>query len=204
MHNNLNIYPFAQYLSQFAALEQTELDYLQRLFETKRYKQGDTILEKNNVCKNIVFVASGKARSFFTDSKGKEFTWYFHFNDADSKFENYFLIDYNSFLAQTPALLSVQAVENCEVVMLSYENIQKLIEISAAFERILGKMSSLAYQTVHKRAFSLLTLDAKSRYENLLNEEPYLLNKFQHYLIASYIGVAPQTLSRLKNELFSR
>lgn len=203
MKKNIYINSFANYLLKFAELQQTELDTLLHFFQTKQFRPDDIILSRTNVCKHIVFIASGKARSFFIDNKGKEFTWYFHFNDADSKFENYFLIDYNSFLAQTPAQLSVQAVENCEVVMLSYENIQKLIEISPAFERILGKMSSLAYQTVHKRAFSLLTLDAKSRYENLLNEEPYLLNKFQHYLIASYIGVAPQTLSRLKNELFS-
>ncbi|MFO0488518.1 MAG: hypothetical protein ACK5ZY_09630 [Cyclobacteriaceae bacterium] len=54
---------------------------------------------------------------------------------------------------------------------------------------------------VHKRAFTLLTLNARARYELLLREEPHLLNKFQHYLIASYIGVAPQSLSRLRKEI---
>jgi CRP-like cAMP-binding protein len=62
-------------------------------------------------------------------------------------------------------------------------------------------MSETAYQNVHKRAFILLTLNAKERYMQILKEEPYLLNKFQHYLIASYIGVAPESLSRLRKEI---
>jgi CRP-like cAMP-binding protein len=202
MDKNLDINPFAQYLMSFVKLRQKELELLNELFETKHYKQGEMILKENVVCKHIVFILSGLARSYYINNEGKEYTWYFHFNDADSKFENYYLIDYNSFLSQNPAQFNIEAIENCEVVMLSFENIQKLIEISPSFEKILGKMSSLAYQTVHKRTFILLTLDAQSRYQKLLAEEPYLLNKFQHYLIASYIGVAPQTLSRLKNHFF--
>jgi CRP-like cAMP-binding protein len=203
MDKHVDINPFARYLMSFVKLTQNELELLNGLFETKQYKQGDFILKENVVCKHIVFITSGLARSYYVNNDGKEFTWYFHFNDADSEFENYYLIDYNSFLAQSPAQLSIQALDNCKVIMLGFENILKLTEMSPAFERILGKMTSLAYQTVHKRAFTLLTLDAKSRYQKLLDEEPWLLNKFPHYLIASYIGVAPQTLSRLKHQFFS-
>lgn len=203
MNKNFDINPFARYLMKFVKLKHNELEILNDLFETKQFNQGDIILKQSVVCKHIVFITTGLARSFYINNEGKEFTWYFHFNDTDSEFENYFLIDYNSFLSQSPGQLNIEAIENCDVVMLSFDNIQKLIEISPAFERILGKMSSLAYQTVHKRAFTLLTLDAKSRYQKLLDKEPWLLNKFPHYLIASYIGVAPQTLSRLKHQLFS-
>jgi hypothetical protein len=64
-------------------------------------------------------------------------------------------------------------------------------------------MSETAYQNVHNRAFTLLTMNAKERYLKILEEEPYLLNKFQHYLIASYLGVAPQSLSRLRKEIIN-
>lgn len=64
-----------------------------------------------------------------------------------------------------------------------------------------SRMSEMAYQQVHKRAFSLLTMNAKDRYTQLLDDEPYLLHTFKHYLVASYLGIAPQSLSRLRNEI---
>ena len=166
-----------------------------------KYKTGEKIIKECSICKNILFIVSGKARSFFINQEGQDLTWNFHFNDNEAKFENYFLVDYNSFLLQTPTFLSFQAIEDIEVVILSYDSIKKLTSNSHILEKVASKMSETAYQNVHKRAFTLLTMNAKERYLQILKEEPYLLNKFQHYLIASYIGVAPQSLSRLRKEI---
>jgi CRP-like cAMP-binding protein len=193
--------PFINLISQFVQLPDRDSQLLENELEFKTYKVGDKILQEGSICKNILFIVSGKARSFFINQEGQDLTWNFHFNDNESKFENYFLVDYNSFLTQTPTFLSFQALEDIEVVMLSYDSIQKLTSNSHILEKVASKMSETAYQYVHKRAFTLLTLNAKQRYLQILKEEHYLLNKFQHYLIASYIGVAPQSLSRLRKEI---
>lgn len=192
---------FINFLSQFVSLPNNEISLLESVLTFKIYKVGDKILQEGRVCHSIMFILSGKARSYFINHEGQEFTWNFHFNDADSKFENYFLVDYHSFLRQTPSHITIEALEDIEAITLSYTNIQKIVSKSINLEKVASIMSATAYQNVHKRAFILLTSNAKERYLQLLKDEPYLLNKFQHYLIASYLGVAPQSLSRLRKEI---
>lgn len=193
--------PFVNFILNFVSLSDSDINLLENELIYKKYKSGDKILQEGSICKNILFIISGKARSFFINQEGQDLTWNFHFNDKEAKFENYFLVDYNSFLTQTPTFLSFQVLEDIEVVILSYDSIKKLTSNSHIHEKVASKMSETAYQNVHKRAFTLLTMNAKERYLKILKEEPYLLNKFQHYLIASYIGVAPQSLSRLRKEI---
>ena len=193
--------PFVDFILNFVSLSDSDSNLLENELTYKKYKTGEKIIQEGSICKNIMFIVSGKARSFFINQEGQDLTWNFHFNDNEAKFENYFLVDYNSFLTQMPTFLSFQALEDLEVVMLSYNSIQKLTSNSHILEKVASKMSETAYQNVHKRAFTLLTMNAKERYWQILKEEPYLLNKFQHYLIASYIGVAPQSLSRLRKEM---
>lgn len=193
--------PFIAFLTNYIDLTVDEKASLENVLELVSFKEGDILLKEKSICKHIIYLVSGKARSFFINHEGQEFTWSFHFNDKDSKFENYFLIDYHSFLSQSPSHLTIEAIEDVQLIMLSYENLQNLTAVSLKIATLNSRMSEIAYQNVHNRAFSLLTLNAKERYNQLLNKEPYLLNKFKHYLVASYLGIAPQSLSRLRNEI---
>lgn len=193
--------PFISFLLQYLPLSEMEQETLEGMLELRHYGAGDIILNENSICRHITFILSGKARSYFINHSGQEFTWSFYFNDADSRFENYFLLDYNSFLQRTPTHLNIEAIEDIECMRLSYENLQSLLVSHENIAVLNSRMSEMAYQNVHKRAFSLLTLPARERYIQLLNEEPGLLLKFRHYHIASYLGIAPQSLSRLRNEL---
>jgi len=192
---------FVKFISQFISLSNEDTIAIENVLSNKSYKAGDKIVQEGSICNSILFTVSGKSRSYFVNHEGQEFTWNFHFNDADSKFENYFLVDYYSFLRQTPSHLTIEALEDIEAITLSYTNIQKIVSKSINLEKVASIMSATAYENVHKRAFTLLTSNAKERYLQLLKDEPYLLNKFQHYLIASYLGVAPQSLSRLRKEI---
>lgn len=178
-----------------------EMQTLQDYLATRKFRAGEKILTSGSICKNITYLVSGSARTYFINHEGQEYTWNFHFNDSDSRFDNYFLLDYNSFLTQIPTHFTIEAIDDAEVIMLSFENLQHLQTTSVKYANLNSRMSEMAYQNVHKRAFSLLTLSARERYLQLLREEPYLLNKFKHYLIASYMGIAPQSLSRLKSEV---
>ncbi|WP_396158369.1 Crp/Fnr family transcriptional regulator [Flavobacterium sp.] len=193
--------PFVTFLKHYIDLTSMEIESIENTLEKKSFKAGEIVLKEKSICKHITFLVYGKARSYFINHEGQEFTWSLHFNDKDSKFENYFLLDYNSFLSKSPTHLTIEVIEDIEVIMLSYENLQNFMATSLKIATLNNRMSEIAYQNVHNRAFSLLTLTAKERYLQLLKEEPYLLNKFKHYLIASYLGIAPQSLSRLRNEI---
>lgn len=194
---------FTLFLSQYVEMADNDAKLLDGAMKRRKYGAGDIILREGKICDAVMFIVTGKARSFFINHRGQEFTWSFHFNDADSKFENYFIVDYHSFLAKAPTRLTFEAIEDIEVITLSYLDIQKLAAVSVSLEKVTSVMSATAYQRVHNRAFSFLTLNAKDRYLQLLRDESYLLNKFQHYLISSYLGIVPQSLSRLRKEIIA-
>jgi CRP-like cAMP-binding protein len=192
---------FVEFISSHLPLEADEAAQFEKVLFTKTYHSNDIILREGNMCASILFVVSGTARSYFINHAGQEYTWNFYFNDSDSKFENFFVLDYSSFLQQTPTPLTFQVIEDLELIGLRYDHLQILLQQSPKMQDVSRVMTERAYSSIHKRAFSFLGLSAKERYLELLNMEPYLLNKFQHYLIASYLGIAPQSLSRLRKEI---
>ncbi len=193
--------PFISFIDNFISLKEEEKIFIENAFKFKMYGPGEIILESNKTCKSILFIVSGSARSYFINNAGQEYTWNFFFNDKTASFENFFILDYNSFLQQIPTPLKFQAIDNVEAIELQYDQLQSLINKSPKMQTVVRIMTEQAYSAMHKRGFSLLTQSAKERYLKLLKEEPYLLNKFQHYLIASYLGIAPQSLSRLRKEV---
>ncbi len=193
--------PLVEYLNRFVDLSTEECIVLESLLEHKRFNSGEFVLKEGVICKKIAFLVSGTARTYFIDSHGHDFTWNFQFNDNDAAFHNIFMLDYYSLLTQSPSSLSIKVISDVEVVMLDYQNLQSLIGKYIKMAIVSNKLTELAYQYAHKRAFSLLTLNAKDRYSKLLQEEPYLINKFNQNQIASFIGVTPQSLSRLRKDL---
>lgn len=189
------------YISQFIPLETADAELLISCMCKRKYKSNEILYKEGIICKSILFLKSGTARSYFINSEGQEYTWKFNFNDKDATFINFFIMDYHSFLTQTPSYLSAEAIEDIEVIELSFNNLQKLLKQSPKMQEILRVFSEVAYSTTHIKAFDFLTKSAKDRYLKMLKDEPYLLNKFPQYYIASYLGIAPQSLSRLRKEI---
>lgn len=189
-------------MENYLTLDEDEKVQFANFSNVKKYRSGEIILESNKTCKSLLFIVSGSARSFFLNEEGKEYTWNFYFNDADSNFGNFFIFDYNSFIQQTPTPMNFQAITDVEAIELRYEKVQYLLHKYHKIQAVVRLLNEQAFSTMYKRAFSLLTQPAKERYLDLLKEKAYLLNKFQHYLIASYLGIAPQSLSRLRKEIF--
>jgi CRP-like cAMP-binding protein len=133
--------PFVNFLISFVPLSENDIQLLENELILKKYKAGENIIQEGSICKYIMFLVTGKARSYYINHEGQEFTWNFNFNDKDSKFENRFVVDYTSFLSQTPTFLTFQVLEDIEVVALSYESIQQLTTESVYFEKVANKMS---------------------------------------------------------------
>ena len=193
--------PFIDFIRNYIHLDEDESILIEESLAEKRFGPDEIILQNHRTCKSLLFIVSGSARSFFIRDDGQEYTLNFHFNDKDSNFENFFIVDYNSFLQQTPTPLAFQAIDATEAIELHFDKFQQLLLTSHKVQALVRIMTEQAYMAMHKRAFSLLTQSAKERYLQLLKAEPHLLNKFQHYLIASYLGIAPQSLSRLRKEI---
>ncbi|WP_374950086.1 Crp/Fnr family transcriptional regulator [Mucilaginibacter sp.] len=197
--NNHFCNPFISYIEESFALDATTKALIAQQSHLMTIKKGELILNAGNVCNYVYFIISGEAISYFNNSRGKTTTFFFYFNSSVSTIKNLFAVDYKSFLSSSPASISIVSVSAVKAIRFSKENIDYLIEKSPIFERWIRTVDEKVYSYTFDRVFSLLTLSAKDRYEKFLKEEPYLLNIFSNYHIASYLGITAQSLSRIRS-----
>jgi CRP-like cAMP-binding protein len=157
---------------------------------TKKIKSNKVLLAEGSICSNIYFVRSGAIKQYYL-SDGKEFIQNFYF-------EGMMACHYNSFLTKTPSTSFLEVLEGSELWILSYYNFEKISEASPQFYKeiavCMAKMNAL-------RVNLLLMSDALQRYKKFLKEEAGLLQKVPEYMIASYLGMTPETLSSIQKKL---
>ena len=159
-----------------------------------------TMLWEGNKSDMIYFVVSGTARSYSTDSSGKTTTWAFHFNNKASINRNLLALDYRAFLTDRPSSVTIETLSELKALTISKTQQTFLIENSPVYERWMRKVNEIAYTHMFERAFTQLTMPAADRYCKLVKEEPHLLQMFSNYYVASYLGIAPQSLSRIRSQ----
>ena len=159
----------------------------------KKVKKKETLLAEGYVCKNIYFVRKGAVKQYYL-SDGKEFIQNFFFEGNMASL-------FDSFLSQKTCYSYLEALEGSELWVLSYHNYQKLREASPQFNLQL----TLCMSKMNTHRVNLLLLsDAMTRYQRFLEEEPDIQQRVPQYMIASYLGMTPETLSRIRKKLVAK
>jgi CRP-like cAMP-binding protein len=159
----------------------------------KKVKKKETLLAEGYICKNIYFVRKGAVKQYYL-SDGKEFIQNFFF-------EGNMACLFDSFLSQKTSDSYLEALEGSELWVLSYHNYQKIREASPQFNLQL----TLCMSKMNTHRVNLLLLsDAMTRYQRFLEEEPDIQQRVPQYMIASYLGMTPETLSRIRKKLVSK
>jgi CRP/FNR family transcriptional regulator, anaerobic regulatory protein len=165
--------------------------------------KGQMIFNEGEIAKYAYFIVSGKAWSFYTDDSGKTITWSFHFNEMQSAFNNLFIVDYKSFLTQTPGTMSIEALTDIRALRIGHRGFDPEFGRVPVLEKCLRKLNEYSFMVAYDRIFTLLTMSATDQYNKLLKTEPYLVQMFNDKYLASYIGVEPQSLSRIRKNMRS-
>jgi CRP-like cAMP-binding protein len=105
-----------------------------------------------------------------------------------------------AFLINRPSSIAIETLSEVTAIVISKEATDYLIEKSSKYESWMRKLNESSYFHMYDRAFTLLTMSATERYQKLLKNEPHLLQMFSNYYIASYLGIAPQSLSRIRSQ----
>lgn len=188
---------FIQHYLKFNAFEWR---VFQSRLSIKHFKSGEIILHQGDICKELYFINSGLARAYVIDEDGKDYTWGIFFNDTHSHMSNLFVTNYDSFLHQTPSSIHIEALEDTELVVTSFEDVQFVYTKLKKGERLGRLMAEEAYSYLHQQIIDRQIKSAKERFEDFLEKTPYLLEKVPQYHIATFLGITPQHLSRLKKE----
>jgi CRP-like cAMP-binding protein len=174
-------------------LSTTEEDIVISLFKETTYKKGDFFLADGQICKQVGFVTKGLLR-YYINHDGEDKTY-------DFAQENNFVCNYESFIPQTPSTKNIKALEDCEILQISYDDLQLFYKSISQAERF-GRLviEQVFIQTLQDLS-SFYTDTPELRYEKMLRKHPDLLQRMSQYHIASYVGVKPQSLSRIRKRI---
>ncbi|MXO07264.1 Crp/Fnr family transcriptional regulator [Flavobacterium sp. HBTb2-11-1] len=175
-------------------IPQSELDQLDDLIITRKLKKGELLLKENQISKEIYFIKKGILRSFFFNHQGDEITNCF-------AFENEFMASFSSFITQNVAEENIQALADTELEVLSREGLFKLYELGTHWQEIGRKLTEMEYVTLQKRMISFQKLSGTQRYEELYKNHQKYLQLIPLQYLASYLGVTPRHLSRIRKAI---
>jgi CRP-like cAMP-binding protein len=174
-------------------LNLTEKKLIENLFKEKKYGKGDFFLAEREICKQIGFITKGIMRYYINDD-GEDKTYGF-------SQENDFVCNYESFVPQTPSSQIIQALENCELFVISYDDLQDFYSKVKGGERFGRLVIEQVFIQTSKERNSFYTDPPELRYEKFIRQHPRLQQRLSQYHIASYVGVKPQSLSRIRKRL---
>ncbi|WP_229244222.1 Crp/Fnr family transcriptional regulator [Emticicia sp. CRIBPO] len=171
-------------------LSDQEFDYLLSHFTTKKLRKHQFLVQEGDFVMNDYFVVKGLLKAYHTDQEGKDHILQF-------AMEDWWITDYQAYFSQSPASLTIDCVEEVELLCLSLQNRDKICAELHKIENFFRRKSNSGYIALQRRILSLLNSNAKERYEQLLQQYPGLFQRVPKTLIASYLGVSRETLSRL-------
>ncbi len=176
-----------------------EWEVFRSKFKPKSCTKGETVHYAGEIFSEVWYIKSGLARSYFLDNNGKDFTWQLYFNDASMNKLNLFMDDSVSYYEQSGSLLSFEILEDAEFEIISLADLDVIFDMNTKWQQFGRRMiHDVWYASTYKRVLSLMSESAEEQYRRLLREYPTIFETVKSYHIASYLGIAPQTLSKLR------
>ncbi|TRW27250.1 Crp/Fnr family transcriptional regulator [Flavobacterium zepuense] len=184
------------YINNYApnGISQADFELLKGYFTHKKLRKRQYFLQEGDVCKHFAFVLKGAMRQYTIDDKGTE-------HIVQLSVENWWVGDRESWTMLTPSIYNIDAWEDTELLLVTRAATLELLDRFPAFREmttVLDEKNNIANQ---RRITSSISASAEKRYTNFIECYPSLLERFPQHMIASYLGITKDTLSRVKRQL---
>ncbi|MBN8706917.1 MAG: Crp/Fnr family transcriptional regulator [Bacteroidetes bacterium] len=177
-------------------LPESRAEEFVRIGKVKTILTSDYFVKAGEVPYKVAFISSGLFRYVYVNDRGDEFT-------KGIISEHHFLSSYSAMIQQKPSFFSIEALEDSEILEVNWSSIQQLMEKDVFWVRFLLSFVEMGFMIKEKRERDLLLLDAETRYENFLGEFPGMDQRVKQVIVASYLGIKPETLSRIRKKISS-
>jgi CRP-like cAMP-binding protein len=188
MHEQLS-----SYIREKIAISDEDLEQVLSFFKIMQVKKNEIMISPGETSQRIYFVDKGCLRIFFLTEGGTEATRHF-------AFENQFATALVSFITDQTSKEFIQAVEDTELYYIRQKDFYHLLTIIPQWEKLYRHYLEYAYVTNTNRLMSFITLDATERYRQLLAQNPNVVMRMPNKMVASYLNISQETLSRLKSK----
>ena len=182
---------FEEYIRHFAEMPDVEVKALLSLFEPKKITKNEYYAVEGKTAKSLAFLEKGLMRAFYKNDEGEEFNKIF--------FENPSIVGgYTSLITKEPGCINIQCLTDCEIIEANFEDIVGLYEENRSIETLNRKIAENFFVEKERREMYLVMYNATRRYEQFRIDFPNLENSLAQYHIASYLGITPVQLSRIR------
>jgi CRP-like cAMP-binding protein len=183
-------------IESYVPLSVAGKELISQLFHKKVFKKRDHLLQAGHICRYLIFIETGLVR-YYLNAESGERTNYFNR-------EGEFVCDYLSFLPQSKSNVNIQALEDTVVYIISYNDMQQFYKHVEHAERFGRLAIEQVFVSIISQITSLYTDSPDVRYNKFLLNFPDIAQRVPQYYIASYVGVKPQSLSRIRKRMADR
>ncbi len=175
-------------------LNDQEQELIKPFFTPKKIRKKQYLLQEGDLCEYTAFVEKGMLRSYLIDEKGNEVLLQF-------APEDWWISDIYSFLTGELSSQNIDALEDSELLMINRSNYEQMLHHVPKMERYLRILIQNNLIATQRRLSSKMTLSAEENYKQILKEQPSLIQRVPQHMIASFLGITPETLSRIRKQL---
>ncbi len=188
---------FRKYLDDKTNLSEEDFQLIESVSITKKLRKHQFLLAEGEVCSFNAFVCEGLLRKYSVDDKGIDRTVYF-------ATENWWIADRKSLMEGTPSKYFIEAVENSTALLISKANFEMICERIAPFKDMVNLILQRSLNATHDRINNTFQSTAEEKYKHFLRSFPNLANRAPRHMVASYLGITPETLSRVRKDISTK
>jgi CRP/FNR family transcriptional regulator, anaerobic regulatory protein len=188
-----NIESLLDFFDRILPLDKEEKDLIQAKFSPRLFRKRQYVLQEGNICTHFYFVVRGCLRMYKIDNQGAIHILQF-------AVENSWINDLGSFHGLSPSALNIDAVEDTVVLQISREDLVTVYLQAPKFNRIFRVLLENGFVRLQERLLQNISSTAGERYQSFLEVYPHLVNRLSQVQIASFLGITPEFLSRMRNK----
>lgn len=182
---------FFQHFNKVVPITTEEQEFIKPYLKVKKLRKKQYLLQEGEVCKAFAFVVKGALRQYYIDESGNE-------NIIQFAVEGWSIADMYSFLTGEPSVYNIDALEDCDLILVDKTANEELTDKLRKFETYGRIQITRAYVALQRRLTSMISLTVEERYKEFLKQYSNIVQLVPQHMIASYMGLTPETLSRAR------
>lgn len=186
-----------KHISEKISLTKDEIEICRNTFIPKKLKRRQFLLQSGDVCKYVAFIDSGCLKTYSANDKGEE-------HILQIAIEDWWATDMYSFLTGDISNLNIEALEDSTLLLQDREGREKLAQQIPKFEKLMRVQLENNFIATQRRINSMLSKSAEERYNEFIIRYPKIVARVPQHMIASYLGVKPETISRIRKTIASK